>query len=271
MVEKHHTQAIIRWLLALAVILSIAGVGIYLSEMPTVTPQRLIESFPDAKVPASAQKVLIFSPHPDDETIALGGYIAFSHVQGAQVRVVLVTDGNKHRKAAIRYTEFKEATSILGLPESDLVFLDFPDGTLSRLDASLIAGALKKQIDLYQPDFIIYPHVRDSHPDHYTLGRIIRGILDTGSAEKPISYEYLVHFEFFYPQPYKYAPNLNLTPPRSLVASNVEWLRFVLPSSLENLKLRAVNSYQSQLRDPVLRELILSSIRKNELLAVISP
>jgi hypothetical protein len=41
-----------------------------------------------------------------------------------------------------------------------------------------------------------------------------------------------------------------------------------LTEEVENLKQEAILSYQSQLKDVVLKELLLASIRKNELLAV---
>jgi len=40
----------------------------------------------------------------------------------------------------------------------------------------------------------------------------------------------------------------------------------MLPQNIEDLKQKAIYSYQSQLSDPVLKELLLANIRKNELL-----
>jgi N-acetylglucosamine malate deacetylase 1 len=268
--KKPFIKIIVRWVLVLTIIFSIAGVAFYFAQKPAVSPQSLIQSLSDAKIPYAQQKVLVFAPHPDDETIAVGGYIANAQAQGAVVRIVLITDGNKHRKEAIRYQEFREATSILGVSSQELVFLGFPDGNLRKLDQSKLSEALRKQIEAYKPDFIIYPHARDAHPDHYTAGRIIREILNTHSTSEPIAYEYLVHFKFLYPQPYRFAPYLYLAPPKNLVTENVEWLRFVLPQGLEDLKLKAIRMYGSQLNDPLLRQLINSSVRRNELLVRIS-
>ncbi len=210
---------------------------------------------------------MVFSPHPADETIGVGGYIAQSRKEGADVRVVLVTDGNKHHNEDIRYTEFKKATAILGVPESDLVFLNFPDGKLREQDKATLYERLKDQIDLYNPDIVICPHPRDAHPDHSTTGRIVEEILKT-EPDKRTVYEYLVHYELLYPRPRKFAPNLCLLPPKHLVPFGREWRCFLLPQDISDLKVAATFTYKSQLNDPWLHGLLLSSVRRNELFAV---
>lgn len=44
------------------------------------------------------ERVVVFAPHPDDETLACGGTIAKSVHQGDDVYIVIMTDGrNSHR------------------------------------------------------------------------------------------------------------------------------------------------------------------------------
>ena len=256
-----------RWFAVTAVIVLFGSLYFYHAEVPQVLPQSAIYSLNDAATPTQGQKVLVFSPHPDDETIGVGGYIAQSRREGADVRIVLVTDGNKHHNEAIRYSEFKKATAILGVTESNLVFLNFPDGKLREQDESTLYNALKEQIDLYNPDIVIYPHPRDANPDHSTIGRIVEGIVKTESSKRT-AYEYLVHYELLYPRPRKFAPNLYLLPPKSILSFDKEWRRFPLPQEIEDLKMTATFTYKSQLNDPWLHGLLLSSIRRNELLAI---
>jgi len=97
-------------------------------------PKATLYFMDDLKMPKADQKVLIFSPHPDDETIAAGGLIYESILSKAQVKIVLVTDGNKHHLKDKRYTEFEEATSVLGVKKEDLTFLNYKDGELGRED-----------------------------------------------------------------------------------------------------------------------------------------
>ncbi len=237
----------------------------YHAEVPQVLGQSEIGSLQDAAVPAQGQKVMVFSPHPDDETIGVGGYIAQSVKDGAAVRIVLVTNGNEHHQEVLRYSEFRKATGILGVPESNLVFLNFPDGELREQNESTLYRASKEQIDLYNPDVVIYPDPRDYNPDHSTTGRIVEKILRI-EPHKRIMYRYLVHYELLYPRPRKFNLSLYLLPPKHLLTSDTEWRQYTLPQNIEDLKMQAVFTYRSQLKDRWLRGLLLSCIRKDEIL-----
>ncbi|HUE30942.1 MAG TPA: PIG-L family deacetylase [Verrucomicrobiae bacterium] len=97
-------------------------------------------------------RVLVFAPHPDDETIGAGGLTFRLARRGVPVRVVFVTNGDGYAEAVERdfheqrprdtdYVEFGEirrreavaAARHLGLHRGDLVFLGFPDGGLAQL------------------------------------------------------------------------------------------------------------------------------------------
>lgn len=241
--------------------------ALYLSERPAVLSQGQISALPPAALPQEGQRVLAFSPHADDETIAVGGYITLALRNGADVRIVLVTDCNRHNNGQVRYEEFREATAYMGVSPDNIVFLGLPDGKLNRLDSRVLESKLKEQIDIYRPDIVLYPLSGDMHPDHAAIGRALTDIVKANpSAFMP--YEYLVHFKLFYPEPYKYDPSLELLPPKKLVTGDVKWERVDLPADVENTKIAAAFTYKSQLRNVELRDLILSSLRKNELLAV---
>ena len=250
----------------LAVVLIIgAGIFWYIRTNP-VMPQLTIYFLNDVKLPEKDQKVMVFSPHPDDETLACGGYIAESVQRGAEVTIVLVTDGNKHSLKDLRYSEFKTATSILGVPVDHLVFLNYPDGKLAQQNQTELEKAFQNQIDSYCPDIILYPHPSDTHKDHITIGKIVEKILEQ-SPNKKIAYKYLVHHPL-YPYPKKYAPDLYTLPPISLITFDGGWERLMLSEETKNLKQKALASYKSQLKNLLLKNLLESSIRKNELFAV---
>ena len=116
----------------------------------------------------AGQKVLVFSPHPDDESIAVGGYIAQSIENGADVRIVLVTNGDWHHKEAVRYAEFKKATGILGglwekVREQPREFLDMRTVEEEGLDAAardFLAGMTDRYaVNLFENLFIPKPWV----------------------------------------------------------------------------------------------------------------
>jgi len=252
-------------LLALVILIIVAGV-LYFSDVPPVMAQSTTAALPDATMPQSGQRVLVFSPHPDDETIGVGGFIAQSIENGADVRIVLVTNGDFHGDEQVRYDEFTKATQILGVPESQLVFLGYPDGKLDKMNPATLSTALQAQITQYNPDIVIYPDTQDANPDHSTIGKAVEQLLKANP--KITGYEYLVHYKLIWPRPRALEPNLELTPPYQLLNKNTSWERVPLSQTNENLKSEAIHTYKSQLENPWLNGLLISSIRRNELLAV---
>ncbi|WP_052195394.1 PIG-L deacetylase family protein [Deinococcus radiopugnans] len=111
-----------------------------------------IAALPPAPVFTRGQRILILSPHPDDETLCCGGMIAGAIVAGAQVSVVWATAGDGFEFAAslaertldpgdpqmralgqTRAQEALKAAAALGIPASHTVMLGYPDGGLSAL------------------------------------------------------------------------------------------------------------------------------------------
>ncbi|HRY60094.1 MAG TPA: PIG-L family deacetylase [Patescibacteria group bacterium] len=100
----------------------------------------------------SNDKILIISPHIDDEIIATGGVIQEAVSKGAAVKVVYMTNGDDAVGAIIsekrnlnldpnefvalgeqRMAEGKKATNDLGLTDDNLIYLGFPDGGLNPM------------------------------------------------------------------------------------------------------------------------------------------
>ena len=248
-------------------ILALAGFGLagyaVFAHYTEVLPDSAIHFLNDAVLPKSGQKVLIFSPHPDDETIAAGGYIYDALKNGAEVKIILVTDGNKHGLKERRYAEFRKATADLGVSASDLIFLNYPDGNLKGADQNAVLKNFNNSYENYKPDIIIYPSPADTHPDHAQTGKLTEQMMKTENFGG-ISYEYLVHHAHF-PQPKAYRPDNYLLPPVSFVTFDKEWQRYMLSSATEKVEIQAIDEYKSQLKTPILRSEILASIRKNEL------
>jgi LmbE family N-acetylglucosaminyl deacetylase len=145
--------------------------------------------------------------------------------------------------------------------------MNFHDGTLYQQREPVLHQRMEEQIDTFAPDVLVYPCRQDFHPDHSTTARIIDGILESRQT-KMRTLQYLVHYGWYYPRPKRLDPNLYLLPPARLIRFGNNWQKLLLPEPIEGLKQEAIYSYQSQLRDSVLTKLLLSNIRKNELLMV---
>jgi LmbE family N-acetylglucosaminyl deacetylase len=97
-------------------------------------------------------RLMIFSPHPDDESLGAGGLIQRVLNAGGKVRVVFMTNGDGFPEGVEKedrisnptakdYTKYGEerreealkAAAVLGVKERDVIFLGFPDGGLNYL------------------------------------------------------------------------------------------------------------------------------------------
>jgi LmbE family N-acetylglucosaminyl deacetylase len=126
---------------------------------------------------------------------------------------------------------------------------------------------LQTQIEQYNPDILIFPNVQDANPDHSTIGKVVEEILKA-DPHKMIDYEYLVHYKHVWPRPREFAPKLDLSPPDQLLNTHTSWEKIALSQNVENLKSEAIHAYNSQLDNPWLSGLLLSAVRRNELLAI---
>lgn len=130
----------------------------------------------------SVKTVMVIAPHPDDETLACGGTVVRLCEAGVRVRIVIVTDGSVHgakELAKIRQTEAQKAARKLGVSETDLVFLSYPDGKASE-KSDQIAKDLAAQIWLCSPDIVFAPYRIDGHADHRAVARVVEGLRENG-------------------------------------------------------------------------------------------
>ena len=104
------------------------------------------DHLPQFQRPQRVSSILIFSPHPDDETLGAAGLIQETVRAGGTAHVVFMTNGDAFRVGVatyykilqvhpsdyIRYGEMRQkealnALSTLGLPAGDVTFLGYAD------------------------------------------------------------------------------------------------------------------------------------------------
>lgn len=109
-------------------------------------------SLPPAAAPKSGDRVIVFAPHSDDETLGCAGMLATSVANGADVHVVLITNGDGFRIAVGRayrtlhvtpqkcidfaYKRQKETIRALGevgVAKNRITFMGYPDRGIDQL------------------------------------------------------------------------------------------------------------------------------------------
>lgn len=121
-------------------------------------------------------KILVLSPHPDDDVFAIGGTLYKFRKNGDQITILYFCDGSKGTPEGIRDSsliikrkkETKEAAKVLGI--DNLIFWGYKDGQLALSRTSM--KALYNLILEIKPDIIFLPSLVDNHPDHQAVSEI---------------------------------------------------------------------------------------------------
>ncbi|MBA2435463.1 MAG: PIG-L family deacetylase [Chthoniobacterales bacterium] len=165
----------------------------------------------------SRSRVMLFAPHPDDESLATGVFLQRAVAAGAAVRVVYATDGERNgwpqrvlegkvrigesdrrRWGARRQAEALAALQTLGVARECVEFLSLPDQGVTDL---LLAGCdetvrrLADVIRFWEPTHLLIPSAADTHPDHSGLAVLLGVAIDDHlpPQHEMTQLHYLVH------------------------------------------------------------------------------
>jgi LmbE family N-acetylglucosaminyl deacetylase len=136
--------------------------------------------------PGAAGTLLVVSPHPDDETLAVGGLLHDLVAAGWRVRLASVSDGEAAyptapNLGAVRRRELSVALGRLGIAEATVVHrFGLPDGRIATRESALATGLLPLAAGAA---WILAPWADDGHPDHEACGRAAAAVArDAGTA-----------------------------------------------------------------------------------------
>ncbi len=130
---------------------------------------------------ADPYSLLAVFAHPDDESLACGGLLAWCAALGMRVSLLCVTHGEHGQMddtegtggtppaRDVRATELRNAAGVLGI--EDVTILDHEDGVLSWVDAEQLETDIRDAIQRLGPDVVI-TFGEDGlywHPDHIAV------------------------------------------------------------------------------------------------------
>ena len=132
------------------------------------------------KIPRN-KKIIIFSPHPDDDAIGMGGTIIELVKNGNNVLCVYLTSGVSARNAVkgdmyveekekIRRIEAEQASKLLG---TNIHFINLPyfHGLTVKNEGNI--EKIIKLLEKENPDVVFVPHQHERHPTHKASTSIV--------------------------------------------------------------------------------------------------
>lgn len=134
-----------------------------------------LESLPWEPPPDPGGRVLVLSAHPDDEVLAIGGWLGGQ--TDRPVTFVTVTDGEASHPGSPslsagdlslrRPDELLRALRVLGFTDPDVRRLGLPDGGVSEAYLALTDALSPLVADA---DLVLAPFELDGQPDHDAVG-----------------------------------------------------------------------------------------------------
>ena len=108
--------------------------------------------------------ILLFTPHPDDDTFCCAGTLALLAKNGNNIRIVIYTNDDKgsydpdmtsERLARIRMHEEEEACRIVGIPKENIKWLEYHDGMLEYANPRDLVEEVTRIIRRVRPDAVL--------------------------------------------------------------------------------------------------------------------
>ena len=115
-------------------------------------------------------KVMVVSPHPDDETLGAGGTLIKLKKQGHSIYWLNITDMKVEDGWDIQKVEHRKEQihAIINYYHFDGFYnLSLPPTKLSILSEGEIIGKIRGVLEEVKPEWIIIPGQYDAHSDHY--------------------------------------------------------------------------------------------------------
>lgn len=264
-----------------------ANLLLYRKQLQTVEP--FLKPLPLKEL---GERVVVVSPHPDDEILGCGGLIQELVKRGVETFIVIFTNGDgfdlsihlklhevkinpedRETYSQMRLSETLRAAMVLGLMPQHIIPLGFSERGLAREwlweGKEKFVNVLADWMKQIQPTTVILPSRYDDHPIHAIVcglgwAALFQLMAEKQMAKLPRVFEVLIHYGEF-PRPQGFNPVLELLPPPDLLVT-ARWYYLPLSREMRERKWDALNCYRTQ-KLPLTWRFLKSFIRANELFA----
>ena len=159
-------------------------------------------------------RIIVIAPHPDDETLGVGGTLLRKKAEGATIAWVIVTtisieSGWSAEKVKQRNNEI---TRIAQLYDFDEVYaLNFQTTQLDVIPMSDIIKAISSVFKSFRPEEVFVPHPSDVHTDHRVVFNAVSACTKWfryPSVKRVLAYETLSETDFGLGTDQAFRPNV---------------------------------------------------------------
>lgn len=120
---------------------------------------------------AAFGRVLVLAPHPDDEVLGAGGFLARAAQAGCETTVAVVTSGRPPRYDAAQVARVRaeagRAHADLGVART--LWLDMPAAALSETPHADLNAVIHEVVRETGAETLLAPFVGDIHRDHQAV------------------------------------------------------------------------------------------------------
>ncbi|MCC6391650.1 MAG: PIG-L family deacetylase [Bryobacterales bacterium] len=112
----------------------------------------------------SGKTIMLFTPHPDDDTFCCAGTLSMLARNGNNIYIAIYTNDDKgsydldmtsERLARIRKAEEEESCRILGIPKQNILWMGYHDGMLEYATPRDLVEQTTALIRKYRPDVVL--------------------------------------------------------------------------------------------------------------------
>lgn len=116
------------------------------------------------------KRAVVVAPHPDDETLGVGGTIARLASEGTKVSVLVVSGHLPplYDAAAFETTQREAAAAFALMGVADFDFLKIPATLVHQKPVAEVNGSIARFIQSAEPELVFLPFP-DRHIDHRTI------------------------------------------------------------------------------------------------------
>jgi len=118
-----------------------------------------------------AKKILVFSPHPDDDVLSSGGVLLKCIKQGVNIKVIYITSGtNPNSQDSDRQVLEDETMRVARQFGTNVEFWRYDKKSIP-LDEKILQK-FRSAVKTFQPEAVFIPFLADDHIDHRECSKL---------------------------------------------------------------------------------------------------